>query len=496
MNDLDSLLARYFAGELSDDEAATLLSFCREDVTARQKLVEMTHTHRTLLWLHHDADEDRFAEEVMMRVEPDTVESAAFVAGVIAKVQPSGTRSRAFGVWQKVLALAAIIALAAGAAFYLTSVRIREDARDLQSSAAPSGPHVAVITGLWGEGESDLAIGKALTAGDIRLPSGRMNISFADGAQLVVEGPSQLSLLSPSRARLLGGKATAHVPEAARGFTIETPGVEVVDLGTEFGVAVDESGVSDVHVFRGEVEARIAGDDADSGELVALNTAEGRRFARNGATVTARPDPQIFPPPPSPSPDAPQTQGAIHYLHQPPVSVETGRLESNEFILLFKEREAIELTRDTAVSFAHPGRYSGSQKLRAKIGPTRQVSSYLLHYDPITRPSDRTPLRREGSVTFSTPIVGVINKPAMLNQTDSVFGHPAASYDHDKRRGVERKNSGASNDVIVMSRDRRTLHFNLAVSGDLDQVRILVRSSQAENAQKSVSEAQVQTVSQ
>lgn len=235
-------------------------------------------------------------------------------------------------------------------------------------------------------------MGRALPAGDYSLPGASMGLSFAGGAQLVVEEPAQLSLLSPSRARLMGGKAAAHVPEGARGFTVETPGVEVVDLGTEFGVSVGPSGVSDVHVFSGEVEARVAGDDSRPGSLVALNTSEGRRFASDGVTDATRPDPSSFPPPPSPSPDAPRTVGAIHYLQQPPVSVETGHLESNEFILLFKEREAVDLNRETVVSFARPGRYSGTQKLRAKIGPTRQVTSYLMHYDA-HQPPPRTTLR-------------------------------------------------------------------------------------------------------
>ena len=174
--------------------------------------------------------------------------------------------------------------------------------------------------------------------------------------------------------------------------------------------------------------------------------------------------------------------------------METGRLESNEFILLFKERDAVDLNRETLVSFARPGRYSGTQKLRTKIGPTRQVTSYLLHYDPAARPSDRSPLRREGSVPFAAPVVGVMNKQASLNQTDDLFGHPGVIYDQLKRRGAERKHSDASNDVIVMSRDRRTLHFNLAVSGDLDQIRILVRSVQPDSTPGAVPGSQNRTV--
>ena len=498
MNDSESLLAKYFAGDLTADEGAQLLALCQDEPAVRAELIAMTRTHRSLMWLHHDRDAKSFEDEVMMLIEPDSVEAAAFVAGVIAKVQPAKVQ-RLPGApswfWQKVTAAAAAIALLGGAGLFLNSLRLRDDARSIQSAAvAANEPHVAVITSLTGDEHGALAVGKALSAGELSIKSGRMGLSFAGGAQLIVEGPAQLSLLSPSRARLTGGKAAAHVPEGARGFTIETPGVELVDLGTEFGVSVSESGISDVHVFHGEVEARVAGDESHPGSLVALNTAEGRRFASDGVADATKPDPASFPAPPSPSPDTPKTQGAIHYLQQPPVSVETGHLESNEFILLFKERDAVDLNKETLVSFARPGRYSSTQKLRAKIGPTRQVSSYLLHYDPTTRPADRSPLRREGSVTFATPIVGVINKQAALNQSDDVFGHPGAIYDHDKRRGVERRYSDASSDVIVMSRDRRTLHFNLAVSGDLDQIRILVRSSQADATANPVSDFHSQTV--
>lgn len=504
MSDGATLLAKYFARDLTDQEAAALLALCHADDSLLRELIEMTRMERSLAWLHHDGDDSNFEKEVMMRIEPDTVEAAAFVAGVIANVHSEETaqKVRKAGVsrfWQRLTAVAAAIALVAGVGSYFRSLSLRNDAREIETAAAAAGePHVAVVTSLSevdhaSTGEP-LIVGRALSAGDYSLASGRMGLSFADGAQMVVEGPAQLSLLSPSRARLMTGKAAAHVPEGARGFTVETPGVEVVDLGTEFGVSVNDAGVSDVHVFRGEVEARASGEHSQPGSLVALNTSEGRRFASDGVAVESQPDPSSFPQPPAPSPDEPRTAGAIHYLRQAPVSVETGLLESNEFILLFKEREAVDVTRDTFVSFARPGRYVNTRKLSAKIGPAKQITSYLLHYDPVMRPADRSPLRREGSVTFASPILGVINKQASLNQTDELFGHPGAIYGHGTHRGAERKFTDASGDVIVMSRDRRTLHFNLAVAGDLDQVRVLVRSMPAGGNAKSVSELPAQTV--
>jgi hypothetical protein len=64
-----------------------------------------------------------------------------------------------------------------------------------------------------------------------------------------------LKLLSGSSAQLLHGTLTARVPAHAKGFTVLTPHNKVVDLGTEFGLSVDESGETTVRVFTGEVAA-------------------------------------------------------------------------------------------------------------------------------------------------------------------------------------------------------------------------------------------------
>ena len=45
-----------------------------------------------------------------------------------------------------------------------------------------------------------------------------------------------------------------RVPPSARGFVVCTPDATVVDLGTEFGIAVERNGLSDVEVFTGRVE--------------------------------------------------------------------------------------------------------------------------------------------------------------------------------------------------------------------------------------------------
>ncbi len=67
------------------------------------------------------------------------------------------------------------------------------------------------------------------------------------------------------KAKCRFGQMRVHVPPHARGFKLMTPDAKVVDLGTEFGLKVSDSGKSDVHVFDGEVEVYPgAGSDESS----------------------------------------------------------------------------------------------------------------------------------------------------------------------------------------------------------------------------------------
>jgi len=92
-----------------------------------------------------------------------------------------------------------------------------------------------------------------LRRGWMALEQGCAEIAFEQGAQVIIQAPSRFSLVSKGRMYLKTGTVTAHVPRGAIGFIIETPSSVFEDFGTEFGVIVDASSQSEVHVFDGEV---------------------------------------------------------------------------------------------------------------------------------------------------------------------------------------------------------------------------------------------------
>jgi hypothetical protein len=98
-----------------------------------------------------------------------------------------------------------------------------------------------------------------LLEGDrLTLEWGVAEIVFDTGATVILEGPAEFvagATEAPKRepdaaesevsnaqlrnsAYLVAGRLVAHVPQRARGFTVHTPTVRLVDLGTEFAVSV------------------------------------------------------------------------------------------------------------------------------------------------------------------------------------------------------------------------------------------------------------------
>jgi hypothetical protein len=97
--------------------------------------------------------------------------------------------------------------------------------------------------------------GAALFPGRFTLNAGMSEVTFANGAVLLLEAPAELELLGRQRVFLHAGRVVVRVPPEAVGFQVETPRAEVLDLGTEFGVGVGPAGDTTVQVFAGEVEA-------------------------------------------------------------------------------------------------------------------------------------------------------------------------------------------------------------------------------------------------
>lgn len=93
------------------------------------------------------------------------------------------------------------------------------------------------------------------------------------GAEIVLQAPLVAELIDPKAVRLLRGNLSLKVPDEGIGFRVITPTTDLVDMGTEFGAAVEESGATEVHVARGVVVVR---STTGSGVVSILSREAGR----------------------------------------------------------------------------------------------------------------------------------------------------------------------------------------------------------------------------
>jgi hypothetical protein len=138
----------------------------------------------------------------------------------------------------------------------------------------------------------------------LQLEKGLVEITYANKAKVLLEGPVFYTIDSPKSGVLIQGKLFARADTVqARQFTIVTPNAKYVDLGTEFGVEVNAKGYSTLAVFSGKVNA--SAKLAEGSWTKPIPVAKGEAVACDKKTfkpLVARrsnfPSMQPLPPPP------------------------------------------------------------------------------------------------------------------------------------------------------------------------------------------------------
>jgi len=373
-----------------------------------------------------------------------------------------------------------LLAGLAAAASFVCAALWHQGREPLQATALPLPParFLAVVTNadgaLWEGGDASVMIGSALGPGLLELCEGRVELELDNGVRLAVEGPARFELESPSRGLLHQGKLAATVPPQGVGFTVDTPTMSVIDLGTEFALHVTESGVSDVHVFTGEVEASLRPrSETATMERKLLGSSVTRRARPTGSRLeTVGFDPRSFVPPPRQVVDGVErVSGGLRALAHAPETVCSGTYP-HPYLLLFREQVGVELENALAVDLAGPGCHrlpAASETVPSPGGslpPGMRIDSYLIHYD--LRGKAAAPSAR-GTVRFARPVLGVIATSGGLAASDDLFGSWCTQYDASRPSG-----RGLETDLVTISGDRRSVTLDWTFDGNADQIRILV----------------------
>jgi hypothetical protein len=168
------------------------------------------------------------------------------------------------------------------------------------------------------------------------------------------------------------------------------------------------------------------------------------------------------------------TTGQVSIISPPPsVVVNTGLL-SNTTEFLFQETANFVLPSAVEVNATLPGTYNSNASLTPGSIPSgTDVDSYYLHSNSV----DATNQSYSGSITFSTPVLGLIVLDAQFASSNGILGAPGTAYS-SSGQGYEL----GSPDVISLSADRLTVTFSNSLSTASDDVRIITASPVPEPA--------------
>lgn len=310
----------------------------------------------------------------------------------------------------------------------------------------------------------------------LQLGSGSVELRLVSGVRVVLQGQTDVVLRSAMEIELNDGQLFAEVPDNAHGFRVTTPGLDVIDRGTQFGVRVGANG-ADVHVFDGEVEVE---SETQAQAKRTLTTAQAAHFTPKGKLENwVAPDYEGFGAPVL-APGVISTTEAVHWFAVPPSTFGftegdsapiTSVRDRRGKVALVLERRNVLLEQPLDVTFDRHKRGTNSAydtHVKVLEAGTR-VDSYLMHFNP----SERLGRGPSGGVQFDRPIIGVIARGDQLRASDAILGLPELVYPDETGRGLE----GDSDvlDVIKMEGDQMGVAFSGQETG-LDQVRILLES--------------------
>lgn len=313
-----------------------------------------------------------------------------------------------------------------------------------------------------------------VTTGLLELKAGIVRLDFRSGASVTLQGPAAYEITGPMQTRLHYGVLTARIRESAIGFIVETSAMDVVDLGTAFGVSVNVNGITDVSVFEGSVEVR-----PPASQSTLLTEGEAVRAGREGKEVASiRYDASAFERAWPVALGVSKTAGSMRFVRPGPPWDLTEHRDDN-YIVVFPETERMQLTEPLGVDSTQPGEILREQQTEGRaLASDTTVRSYLLQFNPATRAAGHNKILT-GQITFNHPIAGVIWNADRLAQTDAMFGAESSHYAFPGR-GIEMprkiKPPGKGRDRIVLSEDRSTLILKLRCGPHLDQIRVLVET--------------------
>lgn len=350
----------------------------------------------------------------------------------------------------------------------------------------------------WSSGDRAIAfgIGDAIAPGRlITLENGLAQLTTPLGAKATFEAPCTFEVLDDGNAlRLHRGRMVGLVQSSrAKYFTIRTPHMDVVDLGTRFGIDASNTLATEVHVFEGSVE--VSRPDADQSKHAQQLLKAGhalRADADRPELIEIDQDPLQFAslatdghlPAGSAAHREARQAGIVRIAGdvawssmRPRELVSRYELEQGPQAYLYSEISGLTLDQDLPLTIHETGttrRFEGLKPGTAAAGTV--IRTYFIC---LNAGADGGEIQCTGGVTFEGEILGVISRSdewftfieRMKGQSDQFFTFRQEGLGPS----LEDDPNDPLRDEIRISPDRRCLSFQLGGRAFAEIIRVVVR---------------------
>ena len=302
-------------GQVSEQEGAWLEDLLQTDVEAQRTYIDYLSMHSMLhsecaslhlgntdsaaddpsagYELAESGIDELHTETVLRSLDAHSAASPSPTLLASEHARPASAISIQLPLRWAMAASLLLIALFSSFVTYFTVQSFRSPA-DLATSEHHDDLMLAQITGtqncLWKNSTGPIGYGSNLIAGQrLELLDGIAEITFKDGATVLVESPASFIVNAPHEVDLRMGRMAAVVPQDARGFHVHTRSLDVFDVGAEFGLVAQESGTAELHVFNGLVNAVILDPTGKRHSRLELNASQAARVNPVATTITEFP---------------------------------------------------------------------------------------------------------------------------------------------------------------------------------------------------------------
>ena len=235
----------------------------QDDFAAIELLTSFTRFHLDLEWLMSS----KAAQEKAMES--------------LKQVALASERKKRQRRWK----LAGLVGVAAGILVTVFSIWFfaQPGLHQLTRAPQPVGEVVRLEDAAWA-GDTGPQSGDAIREGQIvDLQGGFAQLSMGFGADVLLEGPCRVRLLSNDRVALERGKLGVRAAKWAIGFKVETDDLVATDLGTWFSVQSGGGGPAEIHVLEGLVLAKPNKVNSSREATRRLKADEAIHMTRDGA---------------------------------------------------------------------------------------------------------------------------------------------------------------------------------------------------------------------